>query len=96
VYVNARGKYSRPTAAARRDLRRSQSLRASGAPNRRSDPGAHARPWHNEGVPTGPTSRKSDVAGATNYVRAALQAVTAGQPVKTPVARAYGCTVKYP
>jgi hypothetical protein len=43
-----------------------------------------------------PTSRRSDVQGANNYVRAALEAVTAGQPVKTPVTRAYGCTVKYP
>jgi peroxiredoxin len=42
-----------------------------------------------------PTSRKSDVQGANNYVRAALQALAAGQPVKTPVTRAYGCTVKY-
>jgi peroxiredoxin len=42
-----------------------------------------------------PTSRKADVAGASNYVRAALQAVAAGQPVKNPVTRAYGCTVKY-
>ena len=42
-----------------------------------------------------PTTRKSDVPGAQNYVRAALQAMAAGQPVKTPVTRAYGCTVKY-
>jgi hypothetical protein len=42
-----------------------------------------------------PTSRRSDVQGARNYVRDALQAVAAGQPVKTPVTRAYGCTVKY-
>jgi peroxiredoxin len=42
-----------------------------------------------------PTTRRSDVPGATNYVRAALEAVSAGQPVKTPVTRAYGCTVKY-
>jgi peroxiredoxin len=42
-----------------------------------------------------PTTRRSDVQGAQNYVRAALQAVSAGQPVKTPVTRAYGCTVKY-
>lgn len=42
-----------------------------------------------------PTSRRADVQGATNYVRAALDAVAAGQPVKTPVTRAYGCTVKY-
>ena len=42
-----------------------------------------------------PTSRQSDVPGANNYVRAALQAVAAGQPIKTPLTRAYGCTVKY-
>jgi peroxiredoxin len=42
-----------------------------------------------------PTTRRSDVQGAQNYVRAALQRVVAGQPVKTPVTRAYGCTVKY-
>ncbi len=42
-----------------------------------------------------PTTRRADVQGASNYVRAALQEVTAGQPVKTPATRAYGCTVKY-
>jgi peroxiredoxin len=42
-----------------------------------------------------PTTRRNDVQGAQNYVREALQAVAAGQPVKTPVTRAYGCTVKY-
>ena len=42
-----------------------------------------------------PTTRRSDVPGAQNYVRAALASVAAGQPVKTPVTRAYGCTVKY-
>jgi len=42
-----------------------------------------------------PTSRRADVPGANNYVRAALEAVVASQPVKTPVTRAYGCTVKY-
>jgi peroxiredoxin len=42
-----------------------------------------------------PTSRRSDVQGAQNYVRDALQSVASGQPVKTPVTRAYGCTVKY-
>ncbi|HMB36866.1 MAG TPA: thioredoxin family protein [Methylomirabilota bacterium] len=42
-----------------------------------------------------PTTRRSDVQGANNYVRAALDSVATGQPVKTPVTRAYGCTVKY-
>jgi hypothetical protein len=43
-----------------------------------------------------PTTRRADVQTARNYVRVALEAVMAGQPVKTPVTRAYGCTVKYP
>ncbi|HZP39346.1 MAG TPA: redoxin domain-containing protein [Methylomirabilota bacterium] len=42
-----------------------------------------------------PTTRRADVQGASNYVRAALEALRAGQPVKTPITRAYGCTVKY-
>jgi peroxiredoxin len=42
-----------------------------------------------------PTSRRGDVEGAQNYVRAALAAVTAGQAVKVPITRAYGCTIKY-
>jgi peroxiredoxin len=42
-----------------------------------------------------PTSRRSDVETAQNYVRAALASMAAGQPVKTPLTRAYGCTVKY-
>jgi hypothetical protein len=42
-----------------------------------------------------PTTRRADVQGASNYVRAALESVTAGQPVKMPVTRVYGCTVKY-
>src|SRR5499433_2797592 len=42
-----------------------------------------------------PTTRRSDVPGAHNYVRAALDDMAAGRPVQTPVTRAYGCTVKY-
>jgi hypothetical protein len=42
-----------------------------------------------------PTTRRGDVQSARNYVREALASVAAGQPVKTPVTRAYGCTVKY-
>jgi len=42
-----------------------------------------------------PTTRRADVQGANNYVKAALAAVAAGQPVATPITRAYGCTVKY-
>lgn len=47
------------------------------------------------GIDDRPTASKSDIAGATNYVRAALDAVKAGQPVTTPVARPYGCSIKY-
>ena len=42
-----------------------------------------------------PTTRRADIQGAHNYVRAALEDVAAGRAVKTPVTRAYGCTVKY-
>ncbi len=42
-----------------------------------------------------PTTRRADVQGAHNYVRAALEDMTAGRAVQTPVTRAYGCTVKY-
>ena len=42
-----------------------------------------------------PTSRRSDVQGAHNYIRAALEDMASGRPVQTPVTRAYGCTVKY-
>ncbi len=42
-----------------------------------------------------PTTRRQDVESAQSYVRPALAAVAAGQPVKTPITRAYGCTIKY-
>jgi AhpC/TSA family len=42
-----------------------------------------------------PTTRRGDVQGAQNYVRAALEDLAAGRAVKMPVTRAYGCTVKY-
>jgi len=36
-----------------------------------------------------------DIAGATNYVRTALDAVRTGEAVPTPVSEPYGCSVKY-
>ena len=42
-----------------------------------------------------PTTRRADVQGAHNYVRAAFEDIAAGRAVRTPVTRAYGCTVKY-
>jgi peroxiredoxin len=47
------------------------------------------------GIDDKPTARTADIATAKNYVRAALDAVKAGQPVATPVARPYGCAIKY-
>lgn len=37
----------------------------------------------------------ADIAGAKNYVAAALSEVLAGKPVTTPSTEAYGCSVKY-
>ena len=47
------------------------------------------------GIDDKPTTRTADIATAKNYVRAALDAVKAGKPVATPVARPYGCSIKY-
>lgn len=47
------------------------------------------------GIDDKPTTSKSDVRGATNYVRAALEDLAAGRTVATPVTRPYGCSVKY-
>lgn len=40
-------------------------------------------------------NRSARTPGETNYVRAALDAILAGQEVATPETRAYGCGVKY-
>ncbi len=47
------------------------------------------------GIDDRPSTRRSDVDGANNYVRAALSDMRDGRPVATPVARPYGCSVKY-
>lgn len=41
------------------------------------------------------TSRVKDIRGATNYVRAALDAGLAGQPIAVAQTQPYGCGVKY-
>ncbi|MCX6969849.1 MAG: thioredoxin family protein [Verrucomicrobia bacterium] len=41
------------------------------------------------------TPDPADIAGAKNYVAAALDDVLAGKPVSTPQTEAYGCSVKY-
>lgn len=47
------------------------------------------------GIDDRPTSYHGDVEGANNYVRAALSEMKAGRQVSNPVARPYGCSVKY-
>jgi peroxiredoxin len=42
-----------------------------------------------------PTTDQSDIAGAKNYVQAALTAAMSGEPVSDPATRPYGCSVKY-
>ena len=42
-----------------------------------------------------PSADQEDIAGAKNYVDAALTAVLAGEPVETKATRAYGCAMKY-
>lgn len=47
------------------------------------------------GIDDKPTPNPADIAGAKNYVRAALEESMAGKPVSTPVSQPYGCHVKY-
>lgn len=42
-----------------------------------------------------PTTEESDIAGAANYVSAALEQAMAGKPVTVASSRPYGCSVKY-
>lgn len=41
------------------------------------------------------TPDPADIAGAKNYVAAAIDEVLAGKPVSTPKTEAYGCSIKY-
>ena len=47
------------------------------------------------GIDNKPNTNKADIPTSKNYVRAALDAVKAGRPVETTVARPYGCSIKY-
>lgn len=47
------------------------------------------------GIDDRPTSTRSDVEGANNYVRAALRQLASGEAVTDPSTRPYGCSVKY-
>lgn len=47
------------------------------------------------GIDSIASSRAEDIAKATNYIRASLDAVLAGRAVPQATTRAYGCTIKY-
>lgn len=47
------------------------------------------------GIDDKPSTNPADIAGATNYVKAALGQALAGQPVSPATTRPYGCSVKY-
>lgn len=47
------------------------------------------------GIDDKSTSDPADLQGATNFVRAALDDVLSGKPVRTDFAASYGCSVKY-
>ncbi len=50
---------------------------------------------YNGAIDDKPTTEKSDVPGARNYVTAALTEAMAGKAVTTPTSAPYGCSVKY-
>jgi hypothetical protein len=47
------------------------------------------------GIDDKPTANVADIAGATNYLKAALADLKAGRPVKVAFSKPYGCSVKY-
>ena len=47
------------------------------------------------GIDDKPSTDQADIAGATNYVAAALDQALAGKAVATAVTKPYGCSVKY-
>ena len=48
------------------------------------------------GIDDRPTNKVEDLAGANNFVRAALEDVQANRPIRTAYAQPYGCSIKYP
>jgi peroxiredoxin len=46
-------------------------------------------------IDSNPSADAADIKGATQYVSVALNEITAGKPVSTPITKAYGCSVKY-
>jgi len=50
---------------------------------------------YNGAIDSANSTKPSDIAGATNYVAAAVDALLAGKPVATTATKPYGCGVKY-
>lgn len=50
---------------------------------------------YNGAIDSKASTNKADVDGAEKYVSLALASLKKGEPVKTPVTKAYGCGVKY-
>ena len=50
---------------------------------------------YNGAIDDKPSADQADVAGARNYVMAALMEAKAGKKVSVPVTQPYGCSVKY-
>lgn len=46
-------------------------------------------------IDSSPSADSDDIAGATNYVLGAIEALKAGKPVTPPSTEPYGCSVKY-
>ena len=42
-----------------------------------------------------PSGSERDIPKATNYVKAALESLKAGQPIAKPITQAYGCSMKF-
>lgn len=57
--------------------------------------GADGTLLYEGGIDDKPTAKQEDIPGATNYVRAAMDDILAGKPVRTATSRPYGCSVKY-
>lgn len=50
---------------------------------------------YNGAIDSNPSADPATIEGATNYVREAVNALRAGEPVEVATTRPYGCTVKY-
>jgi hypothetical protein len=50
---------------------------------------------YNGAIDSKRSTNPKDIEGAENYVKSALAALKAGQPVATPTTQPYGCSVKY-